>query len=116
MRYRRLSYGQYAFGGGAQDYLSGLEAVAQAIGTRLQLLKGEWWEDTEDGLPLFQQILGVMGAAGRVNGILTARIEGTAGVNSVSNVSSSFDSTTRAYSYTADVDTIYGEITITGVI
>jgi len=37
------------------------EAVAQAIQTRLGLLYRQWWENTEDGLPLFEKILGAYG-------------------------------------------------------
>ena len=62
MRYRALSpTGDFSFGKGGQDYLTGTEAIAQAIRTRLLLLLGEWWEDQEDGLPLFQRILGSRG-------------------------------------------------------
>ena len=58
MKHRRLDADwDYCFGHGKQDYLEGREAVAQAIKTRLLLLYGEWWEDQEDGLPLFQKIL-----------------------------------------------------------
>lgn len=58
MRYRQLtSTGDYIFGQGNLDYVKDREAVSQAIQTRLKLLLGEWWEDLEDGLPLFQTIL-----------------------------------------------------------
>ena len=58
VKYRRLINGDYSFGRNNGDFLTGIDAVSQAIRTRLLLLKGEWWEDTEQGLPLFQSILG----------------------------------------------------------
>ena len=58
MHYRRLTAtGEYIYGQGSLDYLSDADAAAQAVKTKLKLLLGEWWEDTQDGLPLFQQIL-----------------------------------------------------------
>ena len=63
MIYRRLDADyDYTFGQGKQDFVSGVDAVAQAIYTRLFLLFGEWWEDQKDGLPLWQSIIGVPGS------------------------------------------------------
>lgn len=42
--------------------LTDLDAVAQSILTRLNLFLGEWWEDLNYGLPVFQQILGQLGS------------------------------------------------------
>ena len=57
MKNRRLTDNwDYTFGHGINDYLTGVEAVAQAIKSRLLLLYHEWWEDLEDGLPLFEKI------------------------------------------------------------
>ena len=58
MRDRRLDKnGDYTFGANGSCYVSGIDAVSQAILTRLKLLKYEWWEDLEDGLPLWQNIV-----------------------------------------------------------
>jgi hypothetical protein len=62
MIYRRLdSNGDFSFGRGKQDFISGSDAVAQSIKTRLLLLSAEWWEDQSDGTPLFQSIIGIPG-------------------------------------------------------
>src|ERR1035437_7868652 len=50
------------WGQGQSDFLTNLEAVAQAIWTRLRMFEGEWWADQGDCLPLWQSILGVGGA------------------------------------------------------
>ena len=111
MRYRKLSNsGDFTFGGNSLDYISGAEAVAQAIKTRLLLLKGEWWEDTEDGLPLFQDILGKAGTPARIQAvdrIIMERIEGTPEVESILDFESDYEN--RKYSFRASVETTAGE-------
>ena len=63
MLHRRLDEDwDYVFGHGKADYLTGREAVGQAVKTRLLLLYGEWWEDLQDGLPLFEKILASPGS------------------------------------------------------
>lgn len=115
MIYRRLDAdGDYTFGQGQQNFLSGVDAVAQAILTRLKLLYGEWWENQTDGLPQWQKILGVTGKNIRaVDGIIRERIVGTANVTSLASFTSDFDSETRVYTFTAVVNTAYGQVTVT---
>ena len=63
MQVRRLDDNwDFCFGRGSQNYISGIEAVGQAIKQRLLLLYAEWWEDLKDGLPLWEQILGTSGS------------------------------------------------------
>ena len=50
MRYRALDdNGDMTFGGNNKNFLKDIKAVIQAIKTRIKLLKGEWWENTETG-------------------------------------------------------------------
>ena len=56
-KYRRLdANGDMTFGRGAESFAQGVEAVRQAIETRLRRRRGEWWEPPADGLPLYQQM------------------------------------------------------------
>lgn len=114
MIYRRLdNNGDYSFGKGGQDFISGTLAVAQAIKSKLLLLQGEWWENTEEGLPLFQNILGVSGTPENLGGVdllIQNRIAETPGVNTISNYSRTFQD--RSYSVSCDVETIYGDANI----
>ncbi|WP_427112446.1 hypothetical protein [Megasphaera sueciensis] len=108
MMYRRLdSNGDYVFGGNANDFLSGTIAVAQAIRTRLRLLKNEWWEDLEGGLPLFDKILGYNSQESAKKQIID-RILGTTGVTSIVTSDFSYDADTRTITIEAIVDTEYG--------
>ncbi len=119
MKYRRLDDDwDYVFGHGKSDYLEGREAVGQAIKSRLLLLYGEWWEDQEDGLPLFERILASSGSdANReaVDIIFARRIGDTTGVIDVSWYDSSFDRSKRAYGFSCRVDTVYGELYVSNV-
>ena len=125
MRYRRLdSAHDMTFGRGVRDYLEDSTgnpvAVAQAIKTRLLLFLGEWWESLDDGLPLWQQILGRrIRDKAVIDQILVKRIRGTImpdgryPVLDVLNVQSTYDGDTREYSFTCEVDTLYGRLFVT---
>lgn len=116
MIYRKLSSsGDYLFGN-ANEFLSGVEAVAQAIITRIKLLQEEWWEDLSEGTPLWQNILGQPANVERVDDIIKERISGTQGVSNIESYESSFNSNTREYSFYAVVNTIYGTTTINEVL
>jgi hypothetical protein len=103
------------WGLGQANFLSNLEAVQQAINTRLQLFLGEWWASLTDGLPLWQGIAAQSGAAvNQMAAIITARIQGTPYVTAggVSNVQAVFNPVTRAFTYGATVNTQFGSIPV----
>lgn len=116
MRYRQLDAdGDYMFGYGTSSYLSGVSAVAQAIKTRLLLLYAEWWEDREDGLPLWERILGTSGSDENIQAvdfIVKDRIQKTDGVLSVSAFTSEFDHTKRKYGFRCVIETLYGSLIV----
>ena len=119
MIYRMLDQGgDYVFGRGKHAYLEGAEAVAQAIKTRLLLLYAEWWEDREDGLPLWERILSSSGSPSNqqaVDFIFKERISGTTGVLSLLGYESNFDSDNRKYTFKAAVETLYGTLVISNL-
>lgn len=112
MRYRQLtSTGDYTFGQGSLNYVEKQDAVSQAVKTRLKLLLGEWWEDLEDGLPLFQVILLQRGheeGKQTIDLLVQERILDTSYVTGIS----SFQSEVRERSYQAEaiIDTEFGQI------
>jgi hypothetical protein len=112
VRYRRLdSSWDYTFGNGKGNYLVGIDAIAQAIKTRLLFFQGEWWENLLDGTPMFQSILGASGSKKTaIDRIIQKRIQDTPGVLVVSSMSSSFAN--REYSFTASVDTDFGTLAV----
>jgi len=119
MRYRRMVDGEPQFGQSQKDFLQGIDAVAQAIQTRLRLFTGEWWEDQKDGLPVWTQIIGFGGNnKDKIGTVITKRIletklNDTRLVSGMSNVVNDFNGITRKYTYTGSAKSIYGLITIT---
>ena len=103
------------YGNGQNNFVYDIDAVAQLIQTRLLLFEGEWWLNLNDGLPLFQSILGV-GGAGKENGaianLIVSRIEGTPFVNGTSNVTTTYLPTSRAFSFGCDVSTAFGTLKV----
>jgi len=114
MKYRKLDEnGDSTFG--SQVFYTGREAVAQAILTRLRLLYGEWWENTADGLPLFESILRAYGGNDvreAVDLLISERIQGTENVTQLITYESTFDPNTRHYGAYCIVDTAFGEFAL----
>jgi hypothetical protein len=99
------------------SYLSDVDAVGQAVLTRLRLFEGEWWSDLSDGTPLWQSILAVGGANAaaqqqQVSLLLQQRILGTPFVTGVSNVQVNFDPNARQFSFYAVVQTQFGPVIV----
>ncbi len=118
MRIRRLDENwDLVFGSGDKDFLTGVEAAAQAVKQHLQLFLGEWWNDTEAGLPMWQSILGVFGAGQEnidrliIARILDTTINGAKIVTAVKSFSSAIEN--HEYTCSCSVDTIFGETGIT---
>ncbi len=110
MKYRKQdANGDYVVGTGQDFLVDTPEAVAQAIKTRLTLLKGEWFADTSDGLPQ-DQILGKYTSSKDI--LIRQRILETQGVSEIVNFSSVTNENTREYTFTATVNTIYGQATV----
>lgn len=113
MRYRRIDEdGDYIFGNGQYDFLIDIEAVPQAIKTKLNLFRGEWWEDLSEGLPFYQEIAGEFIKTDEDKDIVTRlycnRISDVEQVTSFLSVNAEFDNEKRKYSLVTDVETIYG--------
>ena len=90
------------------------EAVRQMIYTRLQLFMGEWWENLNIGLPVFQSMLGQLGSQRVQNAIQSAiiqNIQETPYVTSVGDVRVLFENGT--FTFTATAQTVFGPVLIT---
>ncbi|WP_322084011.1 hypothetical protein [Burkholderia sp. BCC1972] len=112
MRYRRLDENDdFVFGGSANDFLVNTpDAVAQAVLTRLRLLKGEWFLDTTAGMD-WPAVIG-KNTQGTADAAIRACILGTTGVTEITAYASSRDSDTRKLTVTATITTIYGTTTV----
>lgn len=110
MRYRPLdANGDYTTG---QPWLANSpECVGQAIQTRLNMWKGEWFVDTSDGTDYFGEVLGERPER-NPDSAIQQRILGTQGVTSISAYSGSYDGGARKYNITATVETQYGQVKV----
>lgn len=126
MRLRAQSpTGDYTFGQSSANFLiNDAACVAQLILTRLKLTAGEWFLDTSVGLPLggFPLNSAVIAEgtilANRPNGTQDLAIQAvileTTGVSEITEYSSDFNSTTRFFTVSATVKTIFGAVQVTG--
>lgn len=109
MRVRRLDANHdMTFGRGLGNIAKEAEAVAQRVKTRLYLLQGEWFLDTDAGVPYLQKIATKPVDLNYAESILKQTILETEGVDSISNWSASLNRDTRRFSITCTVSTIYG--------
>ncbi len=115
MRYRILSpAGDYTFGQGAAEFLANTpETVAQAVKTRLELLRGEWFLDTTEGLDT-ALILGA-GTQATYDQVVQERILGTEGVTTIDSYAS-YLADDRSLTIACFISTVYGPIIIQQVI
>jgi hypothetical protein len=98
------------------DELSGTYAVAQAVLTTLKLFYGEWWEDLNLGLPVFQSILGQLGTSSGLAAMQLAiqqQILTVPYVTGVSNISVLFSG--GRLTFTATVQTTFGATTVSNL-
>jgi hypothetical protein len=118
VRVRKLdSSHDLVFGNGKLDYLTDLDAVVQMIQTVLLLFQGEWWENEDEGLPLWQSILGMSGPNNSkvINQLIQKRIMETPHVTDVQNVSSNYNASARSYAFQATVNTEFGQVVVSNV-
>lgn len=111
MKYRRLDENEDYTIGRRDEMYEGTEAVAQAVKTRLLLLLGEWWENRQDGTPLFEKVLGqrlrVDETPDEIDLVFSERISGTQGVSEITMFESKIDADSRAYTAEITIKTVY---------
>lgn len=104
--------GDYVFGGGQASFWRDVpDAPAQAVKTRLLLYLGEFFLDVTDGTDWRGQALGPRTTSTR-DAVLRERILGTPGVLSIDSYSSNLNRTTRAFTVSVTVSTIYGAASV----
>jgi hypothetical protein len=115
MKYRKLDQnGDYQFGNSGEFFHNDPKGVAQAIETRLLLMTGEWFLDSNEGTAYNPGIVGYGTAATRDPAVID-RILGTPGVLEIVQYSSSVDKN-RFFRVDALVSTIYGRTLVTSTL
>lgn len=100
--------GDLMLSGGRPVLVSGADAVAQRLRTRLGLFQGEWLLDRQVGFP-WRRILGEKGVDRLAEVLLRAAISSCPGVKAITAFTFTFNRTTRRASVTFTVTTIAGE-------
>lgn len=112
MRYRALTpEGDYNLGATGQFLIDVPAAVGQAIMTRLRLMTGEWFLDSDEGTAYQTKILGY-GTQGTRDIEIKRRILDTPGVQELLEYRSEVQAD-RSFQISARVSTIYGELQLT---
>lgn len=116
MIYRRLDQnGDYLFGNNKLDYMSGKEAIAQAVKTKICLFYQEWWEDISIGIPMFQSIIGKVSDTNLQMAtilLVTQRINEIPEIQSVDKVDVDYNNEDRLLSLRVEITSIYGSDTV----
>jgi len=113
MRYRRLdNNGDMVFGHGDTAYLKDSpECVAQAVVTRLGLLRGEWFLDLTEGTPYVPAVMGKH-TGESYDFVIQQRVLETEGVTGIEEYESISDGETRKLTVNIRINTVYGQATI----
>lgn len=95
---------------------SGVSAVRQNVIQRLKTYLGEWFLNTQIGLPYYEQILIKNPSRGNVDAIFQNAILNTPGIVSLDKYSAVFDTQVRRYVVTFRATSTTGVVDYSGVI
>jgi len=100
------------WGQGSQNFIADILALEQLLATRFRLFQGEWFANTADGTPYWQNILAqpIGNNTQAINLLLTQRALNTPFVTGVVNVGSTFNPTTGNFTFNIAVQTSLGAI------
>ena len=109
MRTRKLtSTNDYSFGNGQLNYfINTPAAVGQVVETSLLLFLGEWYLNTDDGMPWFESVLGKHTKVQADNAIqdYILKVEGVVDIGTYESI---IDPVQRRFTVMMTVDTVYG--------
>lgn len=103
------AYSDYINDGGIA---SGKDQVRQNIEDRLRMVYGEWFLNTEIGVPWFDKVFVKNPDLSAIDIILKTTILGTSEVDELLAYKSSLDRTRRVFSVTFTALSIYGEVVL----
>jgi hypothetical protein len=92
--------------------LTGAQACAQAILTRLNLFFGTWWENLNIGLPVFQQILGQLGSSSGIKAMSLLAQQNVQGAPYVTSAICVATFTNGKLSISVQAQTVFGVVNV----
>lgn len=106
--------GDMTFGQGIGNYwINSPRGVGQLVESRLMLWKGQWFLNTQDGMPWATKVLGKYTSDTR-DAAVQDRIEATTGVLEITDYNSQIAVQQRAFTVHANINTLYGPYVLTG--
>lgn len=102
--------GDLAITDGSLTLTSGADAIKQHLKQRLRLVRGEYFLDTDRGVPYYETILVKRPNGNLVEGVLKSVILGTPGVIELLTFILDFDAATRKLTLSFSVRSTDGEI------
>lgn len=100
-----MTYGQ-----GRSNFIGQSAAVAQAVYTRLRLLRGEWFLDTDAGVPYLQDVTIKPANLSLAESAIKQAIIETDGIKELRAFQLLFDPATRRATVQATVTTDYDDV------
>lgn len=92
--------------------ITDIEALASKITERLNFFLGEWFLNSEEGVPYFQEIFEKPFNSSLIVSILNTEIQKEPDVTNIINSQVQFNEVTRKFSYQAEIESIYGSTTV----
>lgn len=97
---------------GVLSIIDGIDACAQDTKTRVGLVRGENPYDTTEGADYYNELLPKLGGIEYIREEIRERIQASEEIVGIKSLSIETNSDARTMTVTADVATIYGDITI----
>lgn len=92
------------------EWITGSEAIAQTVGVRLRLFRGEWFPNADEGIPYFSDIFGVKNPKlAAIRSLLSRAILATPGIQRLDSCDLEFDPETRSLSVSWSATTWDGQ-------
>ena len=91
------------------DFVLDKDVILLAIKSRLQFFKGEWFLNTDDGTPYFQDIFVKPARLPLIEGIIKRRIIETPGIVSLNSFNLNFDDVLRELTVDFEALDQYGD-------
>ncbi len=105
----KLTGGDLDITSGELTMLDGTDAIAQHLSIRLKMFKGEWFLNTDEGMPYYENILVKNPKIAVVVSLFKKAIQSTPGVAELLSIEPDYDPDTRTLSLDFAARTTEGE-------
>jgi len=97
---------------GDTSFVGGLDSIVSDIHARFRFFKGEWFLDTEFGVPYFSEVLVKAPVLNAIREVFLKVIRGTPGVSEVTRLELVYDGANRSLSVAFRAKSDLGELIV----